>query len=246
MKRSLKNLVSYTIQSIDEPKGRVRDFLFDEESWIIRYLDADFGNIFKNKRVLIPRVFLNQPDWDQKIFPIDLKKENIQSCPDLDDRKPVSREYERALSEHYSIDHYWPYYYPAGAAMYFPPRPLIPPNKKLDEKDLDTSLRSFTEVTDYHTNAIDGKIGHLEDIIVDDADWQIVYIIVDTSNWVPWSKKVILPIDCLLNISYVNKEVEISLLKDIIKASPESDSIHQLDLDYEKALYDFYDKSFVK
>ncbi len=96
----------------------------------MRHPDADYGNIFKKKSVLIPRVFLKQPDWELEIFPIDQKKENIESCPDL------------------------------------------------VEKDRDTSLRSFMEVKDHHINAIDGrKIGHFEDIIVDDSDWQIAYII---------------------------------------------------------------------
>lgn len=246
MKRSLKNLIGYSIEALDGTKGKAKDFLFDEESWVVRYLDADYGKLFKNKRVLIPRIFLEEPDWDREHFPVKLKKENIASCPDLDERMPVSRKYEKELSKHYNIDHYWPYYYAPTGAVYFPPRPMSPPLKIMNEKDLNTSLRSFREVKDYHIKATDSKMGHVEDLIVDDEDWQIVYVIVDTSNWLPWSKKVLLAIDWLEDISYVDRQVTIGLPSDTIKDAPEFDSSRPMDIDYEKALYDFYHKSFVK
>lgn len=248
MKRSLKNLTGYSLEAMDGPKGEVRDFLFDEERWIIRYLEADFGNLFKNKKVLIPGIFLKKPEGDNKHFPVNLTKEDIESCPDLDEKMPVSREYEKELNKHYNIDNYWPYVYtaPAGAAMYFPPRPIKVPSKIINEKDLDTSLRSFKEVKGYYIKAINGKLGHVEDIIIDDNDWQIVYLIVDTSNWQPWSKKVLLPVDWMGEISYVDRKVTINLISEIIKNAPEFYPVHSVEIDYEKALYEFYNNSFGK
>jgi hypothetical protein len=46
MKLSVKGIIGYTIKGVDEVKGKVKDFLFDEETWIVRYLDGDFGLIF--------------------------------------------------------------------------------------------------------------------------------------------------------------------------------------------------------
>jgi hypothetical protein len=67
---------------------------------------------------------------------------------------------------------------------------------------------------------------------------------VDTSNWRPWSKKVILAADWLAEISYVEREVSISLLADTIKNAPEYDAGRPVEVDFEKALYEFYNKSF--
>ena len=236
MKRSIKILSGYSIEAIDGPKGKVKDFLFDEEAWIIRYIEADYGKLFKNRKVLIPKLFLKEPEWDKKHFPINLTKKNIESCPGLEEKMPVSREYEQLLSKHYSVDYYWPYVYnaPVTGSMYFPPRPLRPPAKIVSEEDLDTSLRSFREIKGYHIRAIDGKLGHVEDLIVDDDDWQIVYVIVDTSNWRPWSKKVILAIDWLDEISYVDKQVMISLNTETIKNAPEYDADRPIEVDFEK------------
>jgi hypothetical protein len=183
---------------------------------------------------------------NKKHFPIDLKKENIEACPHLDERMPVSREYEKELSKHYKIDHYWPYYYAPTGAIYFPPRPLKPPLKIINEKDLNTNLRSFKEVKGYHIKGTDDKMGHVHDLIVDDQDWQVVYAIFDTNNWLPWSKKVLLAIDWLEDISYVDRGIGIGLPTDSIKDAPEFDIDRLQDKEYEKALYDFYRKSFMK
>ena len=54
MKRSLKNIVGYSIQGKDGTHGEVIDLLFDDESWIIRYIEAIFEGLDLRKSVLIP------------------------------------------------------------------------------------------------------------------------------------------------------------------------------------------------
>jgi len=235
-------MTGYNVEMLDGPSGKAKDFLFDEESWIVRYLEIEYGSFFQGKRILIPNTFLKDPDWNKKQFPVNLSQQDLESCPDLDERTPVSRAYEKSLSEYYGIDDYWPTIYapPMGITPYFPPRPLRSPSKIVDESDMDTSLRSFKEVKGYHIRATDGKLGHVEDMIVDDADWQVVYLIVDTSNWLPWSKVVILSIDWLDKISYTNQEVTINLKSEHIKHAPEYDPSHPIEMDYEKVLYEYY------
>jgi sporulation protein YlmC with PRC-barrel domain len=247
MKRSLKELTKFSIETLDGTSGKARDFLFDEEYWVIRYLEGDFGNFFVDKRVLIPRLLLEKPDWKEKHFPLSINKNEIENCPDIDKRMPVSREYEKALSKHYEIDYYWPYGYTASPGLgLYPPRPIKPPVKTVSEEDLDTSLRSFREIEGYHIHCLDGKLGHVEDLIVDDDDWQVVYLIVDTSNWMPWSKKVVLSLDWLEKISYTDLEVSVKLNTDTVKNAPEYDSGNAITEELEKELYDFYSRSFVK
>ncbi|MBS0010305.1 MAG: PRC-barrel domain-containing protein [Bacteroidales bacterium] len=242
MKRSLKNLTDYTVHSNDGMKGKVKDFLFDDEGWIIRYLETDFGSHIKGKRVLIPAVFLNNPDWENKVLPVNLKKENIEACPGPDEASPVSREYEKQIYSFYNIEYYWPFLYtpPAGTGVSYPPRPVKTPARIADEENLDTSLRSFREVKGYYINASDGRIGHVNDIIIDDDDWQLVYLIIDTKNWVPWSREVILSVDILDEIDFIRSEVSVALTKDNIKEAPEFDPGHPIDMDYEKALNKYY------
>ena len=251
MKHSLKNILGYTIETTDGMKGKVKDFLFDEDKWIVRYIDADFGSFFKDKRILLPANVLIDPLWDSKHFPLNITKEDIDKSPTPEDKSTVSREYEKELMKYYGYATYWSsgYIPHTHTAMYYPARPLNVPTKKVSEEKiieekLDTKLRSFSEVKGYHILAQDGNLGHVEDMIADDSDWQLIYLIVDTSNWRPWSKKVILLINWLEKISYETREVSIDVHTDIIKDAPEFDTSKPVDQAFEEALSDYYQRAF--
>lgn len=244
MKRSLNELKGYRIETKDGLKGKVKDFLFDGKRWIIRYLDADLSTTLSDrKRVLVPGMFLKSPDWNNYVFPVGLTNQEIENCPPLDSNLPVSRKYEQELSKYYDVEHYWsnPTMVPLGPnAMSFPPRPISVPDHITGEDEIKTSLRSFNEVKGYHIQAIDGKIGHIDDIIFDDLDWQIVYAVVDTSNWLPWSKKVLIGTMWMDSISYKNQQINVDLHVDSIKTAPEFNSLKPVNEVYERQLYDFY------
>ena len=124
---------------------------------------------------------------------------------------PVLREYERELNRHFNIEDYWPsiYSFPAGSGVFHPPRPIRIPSKLGNEKELDSSLRSFREVKAYSIAGKENRFGQVEDLIMDDKDWQDVYLVADTSSWKPWSKSVVLSVNWLDSISYVKHEVMI-------------------------------------
>jgi len=243
MKRSLINIIGFSIEAIDGPKGKVKDFLFDDSNWIVRYMEADLGNLFKNKRVLIPGIFLKKPDIEHKQISVTLDKEKIENCPVPEDMLTISKEYEKMLSEHYGHDWPWMYAAPEGAVLY-PSRPITVPN--VDEKDLSSSLRSLKEVKGYEIHALDGRLGHIDDIIIDENDFQIVYAVIDTSNWLPWSKKVLLSINWLSEISYIRNEVLVNLHTDTIKNAPEFDHDRPVEPGYEQELAEYYNMSLVK
>ncbi len=251
MKHSLKDIIGYTIETTDGTKGKVKDFLFDEDTWIIRYIDADFGGFFKDKRILLPVNVLIDPLWDSKHFPLNITKEEIDTSPTPEDIPTISREYEKELMKHYGFAGYWSsgYIPPTHTGLYYPARPMNVPTKevseeKISEEKLDTKLRSFKEVKGYHILATDGHLGHVEDLIADDADWQVIYLIVDTSNWRPWSKKVILLINWLNEISYETREVSINVHTDVIKNAPEFDTHKPVEQAFEEALNEYYERVF--
>jgi len=245
MKQSLKKLKDYTLITNDKLEGNIKDFLFDEKQWVIRYADVDFGNLFTTYKVLIPKVFFKTPEWELKLFPSRLSKHDIEKCPKIKDHLPVSRKYEEELYKHYQVRPYWTAAYLGTAGGFYPPRPIQVPSKSVSEKEIDSILRSFTEVEGYHIEAIDGKIGHIEDLIIDLEDWQIVYAVIDTSNWLPWSKKVIIPINQMNEISYTEGVVKVGLKTETIKNAPEFNPDEMLGEDDEKGIFDFYSQALV-
>jgi hypothetical protein len=245
MKRSLKEFTGYTINTKGGGKGNVKDFLFDEDRWMVRYLGADLGLIFSGKTVLIPKRFVKKPNWLNQSFTVDVDKIDAENFPELSEKLPISRKYEQEINKHFKTTDYWTdaynYIAPVGApGITYPPRPIRVPSIRVNEKKLNTNLRSFEEIKGYHIHALDGKIGHIVDIIVDDTDWQIVYLVIDTSNWLPWSKKVLIGAHMLDEISYEQNEIKINLRINAIKSAPEFDSSEPINEEYEKRLYDYY------
>ena len=65
----------------------------------------------------------------------------------------------------------------------------------------DPHLRSTVEVTGYRVHALDGEIGHIENRVIDEADWSVHYLIVDTRNWWFGKHALISPIACFSALS---------------------------------------------
>ena len=243
MKRSLNELIGYSLKAINGEKGKVKNFLFDDHSWSVRYLEAELGNFFAEKRVLIPRMFLGEPDWENKHFPIELTVESIKESPDLSFDMPVSRKYEKSLVDHYDIHPYWMINsaaYAGKESIFYPGNLFRAPKKVIKEEDINTSLRSFNEVLGYRIDATDDTFGQIVDLIIDDEDWQILHVVIDTKTLVPWSRKVILPIELLDEINFMEHKVTIALPKESIKNSPEFDEAAPVNAEYEEVLYDYY------
>jgi sporulation protein YlmC with PRC-barrel domain len=108
-----------------------------------------------------------------------------------------------------------------------------------------TSLQNFNEVEGYSIHVTDGKLGHVEDFIIDDNSWQIVFLIIDTSSW-PWGKKVILPINQVETIDFGLREAKVNLNSETVKNAPEFDSSRLYEDNYGMSLHDYYEKSYVK
>ena len=240
MKRSLKELIAYAIEATDGTKGSVKDFLFDELNWKLRYVEVDLGwAIFPGKKVLIPQRLLKTPQWTESNFPISLSKEKLEDCPKSIDHQPISRRDEEMLNKYYNLDNYW-----IPQENYATTNRTIIGEDRLTTRYLnanpDTFLRSFNQVEGYTIKSLDEKFGHIEDLIVNDENWQIEYFIVDTRNWVPWSKKVLIDIAHIKDIHHREKEVVINLTTDAIKSAPAFDQEALINGDYERRIGAYY------
>lgn len=235
MLRSSKELIGYVLHATDGSIGRVKDFYFDDEAWIIRYLIADTGTWLPGRKVLIIPDAVGKPEWVSHIFPVNLTKEQIKNSPSIDEEKPVSRQNEIELYEFYGWAPYW--YTPGTAGQPGIPTPL--PRPLVKREKFDPHLRSIKEVKGYHIHAIDNGIGHIDDFIVDDERWAIRYLVVDTRNWLP-GKKVLIAPDWIERVNWEERKVNVTHDRETIKNSPEYDPTKSVNRECECRLYDYY------
>jgi len=247
MLRSVKDLRGYAIRATDGVIGTVDDFYFDDEDWAIRYLVVDTGTWLSGRKVLISPIALGSPDWMTQVLPVSLTKRQVEHAPDIDTRKPVSRQHEAEYFGYYGYPYYW-----GGAGLWGMgayPGSLSAEGRIEEDVKLhgtratpvrdDCHLRSGRAVIGYHVKATDGDIGHLDDLLVDDDTWAIRYLIVDTSNWWGGHHVLVAP-KWIESVSWIDARVAVDLTRQAVKDAPPYDSAAQLDRQREQAMHEHY------
>jgi hypothetical protein len=243
MFRSINELKNYVLEANDGEIGRCKDFLFDDTTWIIRYMVADCRKWLPGRKVLISPEFLENPDWLWKRFPVNLSRQQIKESPPLETNKPVSRQYEIRWSDHYGLPQYW--LGPGGTGIVYRPigdganRASNHLKDKPKTNLQNSQLRSVNEVVGYHVQASDGEIGHVADFFLEDQVWVLNYIMVDTRNWLPGRKVLVSP-QWANSVSWSERKVFFELSKEQIEKSPEYNTAEPPDRKYEGLLHDYY------
>lgn len=249
MKRSVKSLIGYSLKETDGEIGEVDEFYFDDVSWTIRYLVIKTGNWLSGRKVLISPKALLSPDWEKEELPVNLTRKQIQNSPDIDTNKPVSRQHEEELFSYYTWDPYWGEEAHGAAIFGAMPSDLYEreteapeayqDNQTQNEANNDPHLRNTDEVIGYTIHATDGEIGKVKDYILDDSNWKINYLVVDTGNWLN-SKNVLLPTHWIREVKWDNEIVVVNVTMAQIENCPSYDSSEPVNEVVEKNLYDYY------
>lgn len=250
---NLTAIDGFRLGATDGEIGGVDDFYFDDQEWTIRYLAADTGTWLAGRKVLLTPPSLGKVDPNGESIQVKLTKEKIQKSPHAETHKPISRQQETELHDYYGYPYYWggpylwgPVPYPGASAPAPAAREEDTQAKELrvlreKQRAEDQHLRSTREVTGYSIEAADGEIGHVEDFLVDDETWTIRYIIVDTRNWWP-GKKVVVPPQWISSVSWNDSKARVELPREQIKQAPEYEKSMPLTRDYEKRVYQHYNR----
>ncbi len=221
----------------EETVGTLKDALIAEMDWSVRYLVADTGTWLPGRRVLVSPYALIAHDWGVQRASTRLTREQIEDGPDVDLMRPVSRQMELELAQHYDFPIYWGGVGPEVGAV--SPSEYAPHDEQREIEQKLPNLRSAHEITGYYIQASDGEIGHVEDLIIDDRDWLVRYVAIDTKNWLP-AKKVLVSTQWIESVSWTDKAVQVDLTREAIKGSPEYDPLQPVNRAYEQHLYDYY------
>jgi len=239
----------YAIKAADGRIGTVSDLLFDDSTWLVRWLVVETGTWLSNRKVLLPTSVLGHPNLEEHEFSVRLSKKQVEDSPDIDTDRPVSRQMETDTYDYYGWSPYWGtgFYMGGYGQSALLTAPELGAMRRHAEQDIvaserrsdDAHLRSVAAVTGYHIHAKDGEIGHVEDFLVEDADWSIHYLVADTKNWLP-GKRVLISPRSVRDIVWSDRLVNLGVTRHTIQDSPPYETSTVVDRTYEKKFHSHY------
>ncbi len=222
MLRDLNKIKNCVLQGTDGIIGTVADVYVNDQTWKIHYLAADTGNWLQGRHVLISTQSFVQSQMEVGSFRALVSKAQVESAPEFEIEKPISWEKEREICNYYQ----WSTYFP------------------IDERELSVFpgiLTSANGLKDFSLQATDGEIGKIINFLIDDANWTVRYLVVDTSKWLAGRKVLISPM-WHKSINWAERMMVVDLNQDQIEKSPEYDPAAPIERVYEINLYKHYGK----
>jgi len=232
MLHPVSSLKKYHLAASNGDIGHVRDIYFDSHEWTVRYLVVRTGAWLLGKEVLIPARALSLINVEEASIHVNLTLEKIKDAPDSDTARPVSRQDDIVYHEYYG--------FPPGAepwvALHTPTMtafgvaPVLPaetqPAKRANRPAPvargDFNLRSAHDVTGHTIRGSDDEIGDVGDFLVDDGDWSIPCLIVNTAIW--FGKTVVVPTAAIREVSWDERTVYLTIPRERLKNAPEFDA----------------------
>jgi hypothetical protein len=255
-------LKGLAVAASDGGIGVVKDFLFDDRNWRLRWMVVDTGGWLPGRKVLIQPSAIAPldlgPTWANRLPQTNFAPElwlslrltcgQVATSPELAEHEPVSLQMQRRLHEHYGWDPEWgASYFGANGiqtALLTPPHSLAaaerddaytpaPPDRG------DPHLRSVAAVVGYGIHASDGDIGHVENLLADDAHWDIRYLVAATRNWWP-GKHVLLAPYAVRDVDWYDHHVHLKVSREQVQMSPPWDPLALTDQLAERTLHAHY------
>ena len=232
MLRQMEALEKFKIIGKDGEVGELDDFFFDDGEWTVRELVIRSGDWLSGSRVLILPHSVIAIDTEQKAIAVSLTRQQIEEAPapPAESEELLGRYYEALLYEYYAFPFYW-----LGPEVWgYTWHPNGVPIDAMDPKEAEqmarlresrsARLRSFNIVNGFSIACVDGSLGDVEDMIFDDENWTIQYIVVDTHKFLP-SKNVLVPPRAVQEVAWQDATMHLDMKKADLKALPSFQSL---------------------
>jgi hypothetical protein len=207
MLRTVKSLYGYSLHAMDGMIGKVHEIFFIDDSWDIAYIVVRIGGVLRGRRVLLRTSLCGKPEVSSRSLPVTLTRAQVARLPGVESDMPVSSYKLMLLREYYEV----PGMVAGGGFSVLP----VPPPSLTEEEEREIALmeshrnphlRRSREVSRYHLQLKGGLRCPVDDIIMDDAAWCIMYFVVATGGWLN-KRKVLIESANVTEIQWGEKEV---------------------------------------
>ena len=188
MRWALSEISGYCLHGRDGSLGTVCDTYFDDEHWVVRYLAVRGHEHAKPRSFLLAPEAICSTDREFGLISVALRTAAVYNSPSISAPLNLLRAEEARLREYFGWPNYW-----ADAA----PSVQTP------------HLHSLEEILGYRVLAGGEDIGPLLDLIIDDHTWQIHFLELDASNWLP-AGRIWIRSDCIQLVRKASNQINLN------------------------------------
>jgi hypothetical protein len=226
--------------------GAVKDFLFDEENWKIRWMVVAADHWLPGRKLYIhpsaiapltlppkPKLPMMSPGESLELT-VNLSREQIAAGPHSGDDEPLKKDMELLLYDYYGWDPYWGATHFGGAVLPNAEARIVADAARREAEaetlplDGVDRLHNVVEFKGYYVHALDGDIGHVENVLADDSNWEIRYLVIATRNW--WPGKIVqLAPYAVKDIDWFGERINMNVTRDRVRSAPAWDPLAMMD-----------------
>lgn len=192
MLNQVKTLVGGRLAATDGEIGQVDAVFFDDRRWSVRYLVVNTSGGLSGRKVLISPDVVDREHSSESALAVLLTCDQVAHSPGTDSDMPLERRFEEASAR-----------YNGGIEN-------AAELKAAEREAARSHLRSSAEVLGYAVHGNDGLIGHVDDLLLDDATWRITGLLVDAGERRPGCKIPVAP-KSVRGIDWLTREVRVDL-----------------------------------
>ncbi|HEX2955297.1 MAG TPA: PRC-barrel domain-containing protein [Chitinispirillaceae bacterium] len=243
------------LPTVNSGSVTIEQFLFEDQSWIIRYLVIQIRSHQSYMRKLVSPLSIQK--ISRHTLYLNMTFDLLENSPEFDNELPVSRQMEEALLKYYSWPCYWLYpegYNLLGGALYpglsvpfaYPAAngedqqtDILSKESHLENTSDSSHLRLTNDVKGYRIIAPDGEVGQVVEFLIDDKNWVLKYLVVDTGHALP-GRKVVLPSQLVKKVEWASTAIYLSCLRKVVIDSPLFDMEYPFASEYESRVMAYY------
>jgi len=238
MLKQVKHLIGKKLTIRDQTLGEVGDMLIDDSNWQMRYWVCVVPAT--QKQWLFKADALKSSEKESGYLAIKLRHGNII---DADKVPPVSRQKKKEMQKYEE----WPLNNMNLDALSeeeaLELAEIMSSHSGLKNSRsmvLDEHLRSVKEIMGYRIDTVDDEFGHVDDFIIDDSDWLIRYVVIDSRNWLPGGKRLLLPVTWIEDIMWSDNTIKTAQSREKLEECPEFEDGQIITTEQEVAIFKHY------
>jgi uncharacterized protein YrrD len=102
--RSTDEVIGYNIKATDGEIGDVEDFITNDKTWAIDFMEVDIGNWFPGKKVLVSPKWIKEINWETSLVIVNTSEDQVKNSPEYVPSHALSDSYEADLHKYYGFN----------------------------------------------------------------------------------------------------------------------------------------------